>query len=114
MSLDNNHFYAELVFCHYVLKCLIILDIQPDKLSHAELGKMLLYINCFGKEIKASDDNPTIGLVLCTEKSYKMVKYTLGDKPKQNFASQYQLHLPTEAELEKELKREIKEIKSQL
>lgn len=75
---------------------------------------MQLYVNYFDLEIKANDDNPTIGLILCTKKSDQMAKYMLGEKAKQIFASRYQLHLPTEAELEAELKREIKEIKSQL
>ncbi len=75
---------------------------------------MQLYVNYFDQEIKMENDNPTIGLILCTEKSDTMVKYTLGDKAKQIFASKYQFHLPTEKELETELKREIKQIKQQL
>tara|TARA_R110002124_G_scaffold273815_1_gene443392 strand:- start:7494 stop:8600 length:1107 start_codon:yes stop_codon:yes gene_type:complete len=114
LTFENDHFYADLVFYHAILKCYIIIDIKTDKLSHADLGQIQLYVNYFDQEIKASDDNPTIGLVLCTEKSDKMVKYFLGNQKKQIFASQYKLHLPTEAELEEELKREIAEIKSQL
>lgn len=72
---------------------------------------MLLYVNYFDQEIASEGDNPTIGLVLCTEKRDAMVKYTLGDKAKQIFASKYQFHLPSEEELEIELIREIKEIK---
>lgn len=75
---------------------------------------MLLYVNYFDREVIAKDDNPTIGLILCTEKSDAMVKYTLGDKNKQVFASKYQFHLPTEEELEAELKREMREIKQKL
>lgn len=75
---------------------------------------MQLYVNYFDQEVKDEKDNPTIGLVLCTEKCTEMVKYTLGDKAKQIFASKYQLHLPTERELEAELKREIRRIKNQI
>ena len=114
LTLDNDHFYADLVFYHVILKCYVIIDIKTKKLSHADLGQIQLYVNYFDQEIKVKNDNPTIGLVLCTEKSDAMVKYTLGDKAKQIFASSYQFHLPTEAELEAELKREIKEIKDQL
>ena len=89
LTLENDHFYAD-------------------------LGQIQLYVNYFDQEIKAANDNPTIGLILCTEKSDAMVKYTLGEKVKQIFASKYQFHLPTEAELEAELKREIKEIKERL
>ena len=114
LTLENDHFYADLVFYHVILKCYVIIDIKTKKLSHADLGQIQLYVNYFDQEIKTENDNPTIGLVLCTEKSDAMVKYTLGEKVKQIFASKYQFHLPTEAELEAELKREIKEIKGRL
>jgi len=112
LTLENDHFYADLVFYHVILKCYVIIDIKTKKLSHADLGQIQLYVNYFDQEVKAENDNPTIGLVLCTDKSDAMVKYTLGEKEKQIFASKYQFHLPTEAELEAELKREIKEIKA--
>lgn len=112
LTLDGDHFYADLVFYHVILKCYVIIDIKVKKLTHADLGQMQLYVNYFDEEIAAPNDNPTIGLILCTEKSDAMVKYTLGEKAKQIFASKYQFHLPTEKELEAELKREIKEIQS--
>lgn len=114
LTLENDHFYADLVFYHVILKCYVIIDIKTKKLSHGDLGQIQLYVNYFDQEIKEENDNPTIGLVLCTEKSDAMVKYTLGEKAKQIFASKYQFHLPTEAELTEELKREIKEIKGRL
>lgn len=110
LTLDGDHFYADLVFYHVILKCYVIIDIKTRKLTHADLGQMQLYVNYFDQEIKMATDNPTIGLVLCTKKSEAMVKYMLGDKAKQIFASQYQFHLPTEKELEAELQREMKEI----
>lgn len=114
LTLDGKHFYADLVFYHTVLKCYIVLDLKTKELTHADLGQMLLYVNYFDQEIKKEDDNPTIGLILCTEKSNAVVKYTLGDKVKQIFASKYQFHLPTEKELENELKRELKKLKYRL
>ncbi len=114
LSLDGDHFYTDLVFYHVILKCYVIIDLKIRKLSHADLGQMLLYVNYFDREIIEKDDNPTIGLILCTDKSDAMVQYTLGDKTKQIFASKYQFHLPTEEELEAELRREIKEIKQKL
>lgn len=111
LTLDGNHFYADLVFYYVILKCYVILDIKTHPLTHADLGQMLLYVNYFDMEIKTKEDNPTIGLLLCSEKSDAMVKYTLGEKTKQIFASKYKLYLPTEAELEAELKREIKALK---
>ena len=75
---------------------------------------MQLYVNYFDLEVKQEADNPTVGLVLCTEKNDEMAKYMLGDKVKQIFASTYQFHLPTEEELEIELKRELVAIKDEL
>ncbi len=110
LTLDGDHFYADLVFYHVILKCYVIIDIKTRKLTHADLGQMQLYVNYFDEEVITPTDNPTIGLILCTQKSDAMVKYTLGKKAKQIFASKYQFHLPTEKELEAELKREIKKI----
>ncbi len=113
LTLDGNHFYADLIFYHIILKCYVIIDIKTHPLTHADLGQMLLYVNYFDMEIKTDSDNPTIGLVLCTEKSDAMVQYTLGEKTKQIFASKYKFHLPSEKELEKEIKRELKQLKHQ-
>jgi predicted nuclease of restriction endonuclease-like (RecB) superfamily len=108
LTLEGDHFYADLVFYHTILKCYVLVDIKTRALTHADLGQMQLYVNYFDAEVKSKDDNPTIGLVLCTDKNEAMVKYTLGTKTKQIFTSKYQFHLPTEAELEAELKREVK------
>lgn len=110
LTLDGDHYYADLVFFHTILKCHIIIDLKTRKLTHGDLGQMQLYVNYYDKEIASADDNPTIGLILCTRKSDAMVKYMLGDKAKRIFASKYQFHLPTEKELEAELKREIRQI----
>lgn len=108
ITVDGDHFWADLVFYHTVLKCYIILDIKTRRLTHGDLGQMQFYVNYFDQEVATEGDNPTIGLILCTKKSDAMVKYTLGEKNKQIFASKYQFHLPTEEELERELKRELK------
>lgn len=114
LTFDSNHFYADLVFYHVILKCYVIVDLKTHPLTHADLGQMLLYVNYFDKEIKMQNDNPTIGLVLCTEKSDKMVKYMLDEKANKIFASTYQFHLPSEKELEVELRRELKHLKHDL
>lgn len=113
LTLDGDHFYADLVFYHTILKCYVIIDLKTKKLIHEDLGQMQLYVNYFDEEIRSKDDNPTLGLILCAQKNAAMVKYTLGEKAKQIFASKYQLQLPTEAELEAELKRELKELQHQ-
>lgn len=114
LTLDGDHFYVDLVFYHTILKCFVLIDLKTKKLSHGDLGQMLHYVNYFDKECTSPEDNPTIGLILCTEKNDTMVKYTLGEKKKQIFASKYQFHLPSEKELEDELKRELREIKAEL
>ncbi len=112
LTLDGKHYYADLVFYHTVLKCHIIIDLKMDELTHADLGQMLLYVNYYDRECLTEGDNPTIGLVLCTEKNDGMANYLLGDKAKQIFASKYQLYLPTEEELAAELNRELKMLKA--
>jgi predicted nuclease of restriction endonuclease-like (RecB) superfamily len=107
ITFDNDHYYADLVFYHVILKCYVIVDLKTHKLTHADLGQMQLYVNYYDCEIKMANDSPTIGLVLCTQKSNAMVKYMLGENTKQIFASTYQFHLPSEQELVDELKREL-------
>lgn len=110
LTFDGNHYYADLVFYHVILKCYIIIDIKTKSLSHGDIGQMLLYVNYFDQEITTKEDNPTIGLILCTGKSDAMAKYALGEKAKQIFTSTYQFHLPTTEELEAELKKELLEL----
>lgn len=108
VTLDNDHFYADLVFYHTKLKCYVIVDLKTEKLSHADLGQIQLYVNYYDKEIKEEDDNPTLGLVLCTDKNDEMVRYLLGDNNQNIFTTRYKLYLPDTKQLENELKREIK------
>lgn len=114
ITLDGNHFYADLVFYHTILKCYIVLELKTHQLSHADLGQIQFYVNYFDQEIITAGDNPTIGLVLCTDKSDAMVKYTLGANNQQIFASKYQFHLPSEEELAEELRKEVRYIKEHM
>ena len=114
LTLDGDHFYADLVFYSIPLKAYLIIDIKTHELSHADLGQIQLYVNYFDQKIRTETDNPTIGLILCTEKNNEMVRYTLGNKAQQIFASKYQFHLPTEEELAEELKREIQYIEEHM
>lgn len=111
ITLNGDHFYVDLVFYHTILKCYVLIDLKVNKLSHADLGQMQLYVNYFNKEISTMGDNPSIGLILCTEKNEAMVQYTLGENNQKIFATQYQFHLPTEDELKSELNREIENLK---
>lgn len=111
LTLDGDNYYADLVFYHVKLKCYVVIDLKVHKLTHADIGQMLLYVNYFDREIRDEQDNPTIGLVLCTEKSDTMVKYMLSENNQQIFANKYQLYLPTEEQLAQELQKELIEAK---
>jgi len=91
------------------LKCFVVIDLKVGKLTHQDLGQLQLYVNYFDREINSADDKPTLGLILCTDKNDAVVKYTLGpEQGKKIFASRYRLYLPTEAELQAEIRRELK------
>ncbi len=107
LTLDGDHFYIDLFFYHAILKCYVLIDLKVGKLTHQDLGQMQFYVNYFDRERRTEGDNPTIGLILASNKNDAVVRYTLGEQQEQTiFASRYQLHLPTEAELADELRRE--------
>lgn len=109
ITLDGDHFYVDLVFYHTILKCYVLIDLKVGKLAHDDLGQIQFYVNYYDRERRTPGDNPSIGLILCPDKNDAVVKYTLGDQLKRNiFASRYQLHLPTEEELQQELRREFR------
>ncbi len=108
LTLEGDHFYIDLVFYHTVLKCYVVIDLKTGKLTHQDLGQMQLYVNYYDRERRSEGDNPTLGLILCAKKNDAVVKYTLGEDQKKIFASRYKLHLPSEAELRAELRREVK------
>jgi len=111
ITLDGDHFYIDLVFYHTILKCYVLIDLKVGKLTHQDLGQLQLYVNYFDRERRTKGDNPTLGLILCTDKNDAVVRYTLGpDQEKKIFASRYKLYLPTVAELQAELRRELKEL----
>ncbi len=115
LTLDGDHFYIDLVFYHTILKCYVLIDLKTGKLTHQDLGQLQLYVNYYDRERRTTGDNPTLGLILCTDKNDAVVRYTLGaDQQKAIFASRYKLHLPTEAELRAEIRREIKALSGQI
>jgi predicted nuclease of restriction endonuclease-like (RecB) superfamily len=110
LTLDGDHFYPDLVFYQVRLKCYVIIDLKVGKLDHADLGQMQLYVNWYDQVMLAEGDNPSIGLILCTEKNDAVVRYVLAERSRQIFASRYQLYLPTEAQLQDELRRELAQV----
>ncbi len=96
---DTSDFFIDLVFYNFYLKCFVLVDLKTDKLSHADIGQMDMYVRMYNDLKKADNDNPTIGIVLCTEKDETIVKYSVLAENEQLFASKYRLYLPKEEEL---------------
>ncbi|WP_440615497.1 PDDEXK nuclease domain-containing protein [Cysteiniphilum sp. 6C5] len=103
---EDEDFYIDLVFYNFKLKCFLLVDLKLGKLKHQDIGQMDTYVRLYDEQKKSQDDNPTIGLVLCSEKSEAVVKYSILSDQKQLFAAKYLPYLPTEEELIRELERE--------
>ena len=99
VSTETDHFYVDLVFYNYLLKCFVIIDLKTSKLTHQDIGQMDMYVRMFDALKRGEDDNPTLGIILCADKSETMVKYSILKESRQIFASKYQIVLPTENEL---------------
>lgn len=105
ISTETSHFYLDLVFYHYRLKCFVVVDLKTQKLTHQDIGQMDMYVRMFDDLKRAPDDNPTIGLILCADKDETIVQYSVLKESEQLFAAKYRLHLPSEATLIAELER---------
>lgn len=99
ISTETSHFYLDLVFYNYLLKCFVIIDLKTAKLSAQDVGQMEMYVRMFDALKRGEDDNPTLGIILCTEKDETIVKYSVLSENKQIFASKYKTILPTEKQL---------------
>ncbi len=106
ISTEDQDFYIDLVFYNFKLKCFLLIDLKIGKLTHQCVGQMDTYVRVYDRFKKNDDDNPTIGLILCSEKSAAVAKYSVLTDSEQLFASKYLPYLPSEAELKRELERE--------
>jgi predicted nuclease of restriction endonuclease-like (RecB) superfamily len=106
MRFGDEDFYVDLVFYNFILKCFVLIDLKIGKLTHQDIGQMDGYVRMYEEYGKVEGDNPTIGLILCSEKNEAIARYSVLDDSKQLFASKYMLYLPTEEELQRELERE--------
>ncbi|MEG6521741.1 PDDEXK nuclease domain-containing protein [Desulfotomaculum sp. 1211_IL3151] len=106
ITIEGDHYYVDLVFYNYILKCFVVIDLKAGKLTYQDVGQIDFYVRYFEDKVKLPEDNPTIGIVLCTDKNDTMAKYSVLSDNKNLFASKYMLYLPTEEELTHELKRE--------
>ena len=106
LQVEGDDFFVDLVFYNYLLKCFVLIDLKIGKLAHQDVGQLDMYVRVFDEQQRGEGDNPTIGLILCSERNAAVAKYSaLADKP-QLFASKYQLLLPSEEELRAELERD--------
>jgi hypothetical protein len=105
LSLDGDHFYVDLVFCNRPLRCFVLIDLKLGKLTHQDLGQMMMYVNWFDRFQRAEHEQPTVGIVLCSEKNDAVVKITLPEDNTQILAARYQHYLPTEEELRAKVAR---------
>ena len=106
LRVEGEDCFIDLVFYNYLLKCFVLVDLKVGKLAHQDVGQMDMYVRVFDEQHRQEGDNPTLGLILCSERNAAVAKYSLlADKP-QLFASKYQALMPTEAELQAELERD--------
>jgi predicted nuclease of restriction endonuclease-like (RecB) superfamily len=106
LRVEGEDCFVDLMFYNYLLKCFVLIDLKVGKLAHQDVGQMDMYVRVFDEQMRSEGDNPTLGLILCSERNAAVAKYSLlADKP-QLFASKYQRLIPTEDELRAELERD--------
>jgi len=103
ITLDNTHFYVDLVFYHRILKCFVLIDLKKGKVNHQDVGQMNLYLNYFSSEENMESDNPPIGIILGADKNDILIEYATAGITNQLFVSKYELHLPNKAVLQEEM-----------
>jgi predicted nuclease of restriction endonuclease-like (RecB) superfamily len=114
ISTESQHFYIDLVFYNYLLKCFVLIDLKMGRLTHQDVGQMDMYVRMFDDLKRGEGDNPTVGLILCAERDEVVARYSVLHESQQLFASKYMLHLPSEEELQAELARERMQVEAQL
>lgn len=100
---DREDYYIDLVFYNYILKCFVLVDLKTSKITHQDVGQMDMYIKMYDDFMKNTDDNPTLGIVLCSETDEDIAKYSILHGNEQLFASKYKLYLPSDEELRLEI-----------
>lgn len=103
---EKQDYYIDLVFYNYILKCFVLIDLKTDKITHQDIGQMDMYIRMYDDLKRGADDNPTLGIVLCSETDEDIARYSILRGNEQLFASKYKLYLPTEEELKMEIERQ--------
>ena len=99
-NVDGRHFYIDLVFYNYILKCFVLIDLKAGDLTHQDIGQMQMYVHHYDRNVKLEDENPTIGILLCRDKNDAVVQMTLPEDNTQIFASKYETVLPSREKLQ--------------
>ena len=97
--MEDDEFFADLVFYNRLLKCFVVIELKTGKLTHQDLGQLQMYVNYYDRVEKTSEENPTIGILLCTDKNDTAVRMALPEDNKTILASEYKLYLPTQSQL---------------
>lgn len=103
---EKEEYYIDLVFYNYILKCFVLIDLKTSKIKHQDIGQMDMYVRMYDELKKNKDDNPTIGIILCTETDADIAKYSILKGNEQLFASKYKLYLPSEEELKSKIENQ--------
>jgi hypothetical protein len=113
VSTESQHFYVDLVFYNYLLKCFLLIDLKMGRLTHQDVGQMDMYVRMFDDLRRGDGDNPTVGLILCAERDEVVARYSVLNESQQLFASKYMLYFPSEEELRAEIERERQQIEAE-
>ena len=103
---EKEDYFIDLVFYNYILKCFVLIDLKTSKVTHQDVGQMDMYVRMYDELKKGSDDNPTIGIVLCADTDEDIARYSVLKGNEQLFATKYQLMLPTKEQLREEIARQ--------
>ena len=103
---EKEDYYIDLVFYNYILKCFVLIDLKTSKITHQDVGQMDMYVRMYDERVRGEGDNPTIGIVLCSETDEDIARYSVLHDNDRLFASKYMLYMPTEEELREEIARQ--------
>ena len=109
LLIGDEFFFVDLVFYHRILKCHVIIELKIDKFNHENIGQLNTYVSWYRKNMMAEDDNPPIGILLCTAKDHALVEYALAGMDDHLFVSKYQLELPKKEEMQKFIEEKLRE-----
>ena len=111
--IGDTYYFVDLVFYHRILKCHVLVDLKLEPFSHENVGQLNTYVSWYDKNVRATDDNPPIGILLCTERDHSLVEYALAGMDNSMFVSKYQLQLPDRASLQLQIETERRRLEAQ-